>query len=45
MLSPVPPVIFPLTPSPPVIDNAPEVDEVELVFERIATEPTNVDVP
>jgi hypothetical protein len=45
ILNPVPPIISPLTPSPPVIDSAPEVDEIELVFERIATEPTNVDVP
>ena len=41
----MPPTISPLTPNPPVIDNAPEVEEVELVFDRIDTAPTNVDVP
>ena len=45
MLNPVPPIISPLIPKPPVIDNAPDVDEIELVLERIATAPTKVEVP
>ena len=44
-LNPVPTVTLPLTPSPPIIDNAPEVDEVEFALDNIATAPTNVDVP
>ena len=44
MLSPVPPLISPLTPNPPTTVNAPAVEDVEFVFERIATAPTRVDV-
>ena len=45
ILKPVPPTMSPLTPNPPVIDNAPEVDEVEFTLERIDTAPTRVDEP
>ncbi len=44
ILSPVPPFISPDTPKPPTIVNAPVVEDVELVFDRIDTEPTSVEV-
>ena len=44
ILKPVPPFISPLTPKPPTTLNAPEVDEVELVFESIDTAPIKVEV-
>ena len=44
ILRPVPPDISPLTPNPPTIDNAPEVEDVELVLDNIETAPTKVEV-
>ncbi len=44
MLKPVPPLISPLTPNPPTIINAPVVEEVEFVLDKIDTAPINVDV-
>ena len=44
ILKPVPPLISPLTPKPPTTLNAPEVEEVELVFESIDTAPIKVEV-
>ena len=35
MLTPEPAVKIPLTPTPPIICNAPEVDEVEFIFDKI----------
>ena len=45
MLKPVPPDISPLTPSPPTIDNAPDVEEVELALLKTDTDPIKVDEP
>ena len=45
ILKPVPPLISPDTPRPPMTCRAPEVEDVEFVFERIETEPTKVEEP
>ena len=43
-LNPIPIFTLPETPTPPVTLNAPEVEDVEFVFDRIDTAPTNVEV-
>jgi hypothetical protein len=38
-------LISPLTPNPPTIVKAPEVDDVEFALDNIAADPTKVDAP